>query len=288
MLNKSAKLIWLSSYPKSGNTWLRLFLSALFSEANDLNINDTPLNQNISSRSIIDSALGMSSANLPESDYLKFRSRLYFNWARDQPSLDKIICKVHDACILKEEILFPPSITRGTIYILRNPFDIVASMANHFKVSIDKSVHMLCSNTHGLAQRQTRLGVQLSQHLGTWGNHVDSWVNVHAENILIIKYEDLIKDSLTEFGKIIQYAELGYDQKAIEKAIVQTSFKNLQEKEKKEKFKMTPKVDTFFRQGKSGQWRNEITQAQAQQIIDVNYDTLLKFNYIDSNGNILV
>lgn len=288
MLNETSKLIWLASYPKSGNTWVRLFLSALLYDADNFDINNPGLNLIISARSIIDSALGVSSANFPERDYLPYRSELYNRWADNYTMEKYLLCKVHDACTLNHVTLFPPAITKGTIYILRNPFDMAASMANHHNVPIETAVEMLCDPQHGLDKKQTRLNSQISQHLGTWSSHVQSWVNVHQDNMLLVKYENLVNHPLIEFSKIVKYIELDYSQIDIKKALQKTSFNTLQNKEKVTKFKMAPKVKTFFRQGKSGQWRNEITQAQAQQIIDVNYESLLKYNYIDSNGNILV
>ena len=38
-------IIWLSSYPKSGNTWVRLFLDNLLSPNKDFNINDNVIDQ---------------------------------------------------------------------------------------------------------------------------------------------------------------------------------------------------------------------------------------------------
>lgn len=288
MLNKNAKPVWLASYPKSGNTWTRLFLSALLQEK-DPDINHIATDGIISGRNVIDSTLGINSAELPEQDYLQYRSQLYNKWANSFVNREYLLCKVHDACMLEGEVLFPPSITRGVIYILRNPFDMAASTANHHGVSIDKAVKMICSNKHALAHKKTSLNSQISQHLGTWSNHVQSWTNVHRNNILLIKYEDMLSNSQETFSKVVNYIGLDYPQAAIEAAIEKTSFKNIQEKENKNRFREAPKsAERFFRQGTAGGWRNEITPEQATLIIDCNYETLLHYGYIDKNGEILV
>jgi aryl sulfotransferase len=287
MLRKDVKPIWLASYPKSGNTWVSLFLSVLM-EGGALNINEQGFDAVISSRTIIDNLLGINSSQLPESDYLKYRSILYNKWAENFSDRNYLICKVHDACIREEVVLFPQFITRGVVYILRNPFDMAASLANHKTISIDNAVNQLCSNDTAMADRKTSLNNQLSQFLGTWANHVASWENIHTGNILLIKYEDLVAKGFSEFKKIVEYIGLRYSDPEIELAIAKTAFENLQQQEKAVKFCMTPEVSHFFRSGRIGGWRNEITQKQVDRIITSNYDALLKYDYIDTSGNILV
>jgi hypothetical protein len=287
MLNKSVKPIWLASYPKSGNTWVSLFLSVLMNDA-ALDINRLGFDDVISSRLIMDNALGISSADIPEHDYLQYRSRLYHQWANRHTANDHLICKVHDTCTRDGEVLFPAAITRGVIYILRNPFDMAASLANHQKITIDKAVNDLCCHTHAFAAKKRSLNNQLSQHLGTWANHVESWVNLHQGNMLLIKYENLLNNGINEFSKIVNYIGLDYSQQQIQQAIEKTAFKNLQEQEKTIKFKLTPEIDQFFRSGKVGGWRSEITPEQVDLIINCNYDALLKYNYIDAARNVLV
>ncbi|CAN5325239.1 sulfotransferase domain-containing protein [soil metagenome] len=287
MLNKNVKPIWLVSYPKSGNTWVRLFYTAL-TTGTDVDINKLGTDGVISARNVIDTTLGIYSSHIHLNDILTYRPALYHTWAKGFVNHDFIFCKVHDACALNGTILFPAAITRGVVYVLRNPFDMVASTANHENVSIEKALNFLCDNENSLLGSGIRLGTQVKQHLGTWSNHVESWTNVHRDNILIVKYENLLHDSLNEFSKIVAYMELDYSEKEIEAAILKTSFKDIQQQESKVKFKELPKRDQFFRAGVSGGWRNEITAKQADLIIDCNYGALLKYNYIDAAGNILV
>lgn len=288
MLNKNVKPIWLASYPKSGNTWVRMFFTALLKES-EIDINKLETDGIISARSVIDSTLGINSAEIPEKDFLKYRSSLYHKWAESHTNKEFLLTKVHDSCTLDGEIIFPPSITRGVIYILRNPFDMAASTANHHNVSIDKAVKMLCSNKHSLAANKSTLNHQISQFLGNWSQHIQSWTNVHRNNILVVKYEDMLHNGLETFSKIIKYLELNYSEEQIKKAIDEVAFNKIQKKEASTKFKETPKnTDIFFRSGISGGWKNEITEEQTKLIIDCHYETLLKYNYIDENSLILV
>ncbi len=288
MLNKKVKPIWLASYPKSGNTWVRMFFTVLLKQT-EIDINHLETDGIISARSVIDSNLGINSAEIPEKDFLKYRSSLYHKWAEAHVNKEYILTKVHDSCTLEGEIIIPPSITRGVIYIIRNPFDMVASTANHNNVSIDKAVKMLCNNKYSIAANKTALNSQISQFLGSWSQHVQSWTNAHRNNILVVKYEDMLHDGLETFCKIVKYLELNYTEEQIKKAIDEVAFNKIQKKEASTKFKETPKkTERFFRSGISGGWKNEITEEQAKLIIDCNYESLLKYEYIDEIGNILI
>jgi len=287
MLNKEAKAIWLASYPKSGNTWVRLFYTALTGEE-DININNIKTDGIISNRNVIDEGLGIYSSQIPQHDLLPYRTKLYGKWINTHKERETVFCKVHDACTLEGNVLFTPAITRGVVYVMRNPFDMAASLANHNGSTIDKALRLICSDQHHLAGRKTKLNTQISQYLGTWSYHVESWTNVHRNNILILKYEDLLHDSLNEFSKLANYLEFTYSAGEIESAIEKTSISVLQEQEKTVKFREKPHGDNFFRSGKTGGWRNELTTDQVNLIIDCNYSTLFNYGYIDAEGNVLV
>lgn len=287
MLNKMAKPIWLASFPKSGNTWVRLFLTALLKDK-DPDINEIETDGIISERHVIDKVLGINSANIPESTYLKYRSELYHNWASSQ-NKEFLLTKVHDSCIREGFILFPPSITRGVVYILRNPFDMAASLANHNNTSIKTSVNTLCNSNNIIANKKSGLGRQISQFLGSWSDHVESWTKVHHENMILIRYEDMLHNGQETFRQLVNYLELDYSTDEINRAIENTSFKKVKEKELTGDFKERPKdTKAFFRSGKSGGWREEITSDQVKMIIDKHYETLLKYNYIDEKGAVLI
>jgi len=286
-LNENVKPIWLASYPKSGNTWTRLFFTALLKET--VNINEIQTDGIISARNIIDSQLGIDSSDLTEKDFLKYRARMYHSWCESQVQKEYLLMKVHDACVREGYVLFPPEITRGTVYILRNPFDMVASSANHHNVSNEKAVRMICSNSHTLAGTGKKLNTQVSQYLGTWSYHLQSWENVHRDNMLVIRYEDMKSQPMETFSKLVNYVGLDYTSDQILRAIDEVSFSKIQQQEKEKAFKEAPKnTKQFFRSGKVGGWRDEITEDQIKLIIDTNYQSLLKHGYISKEGDVLV
>ncbi|HJX72016.1 MAG TPA: hypothetical protein VJ346_08695, partial [Bacteroidales bacterium] len=64
-MNEQKKIVWLASYPKSGNTWFRIFLTNLLNHTNEpVDINNLYPSTIASSRSLFDEATGLESSDL--------------------------------------------------------------------------------------------------------------------------------------------------------------------------------------------------------------------------------
>jgi hypothetical protein len=88
---------------------------------------------------------------------------------------------------------------------------------------------------------------------------------------------------------LVNYIGLDYTSDQISKAIDEVSFSKIQQQENEKAFKEAPKnTKQFFRSGKVGGWRDEITEDQIKLIIDSNYQSLLKHGYISKEGEVLV
>lgn len=117
------KIIWLASYPKSGNTWMRVLLT------NYLRNSDTPADINnldggpiASARVWFDEWAGIEASALNDTVTERLRPDVCRGMARE--STNTLFMKAHDAwsCTDRGEPLFPADVTAGVIYILRNPF----------------------------------------------------------------------------------------------------------------------------------------------------------------------
>ena len=121
------KFIWLVSYPKSGNTWVRLFLHALQNNASLESLNKIDSTNGIaSSRFIAEEYLGIETSELPDYDIQKLRPQIFTKWAENIK--DEAIVKVHDAAFHHGVFTFPKEVTKNVILIVRNPFDMAASV----------------------------------------------------------------------------------------------------------------------------------------------------------------
>ena len=110
--------------------------------------------------------------------------------------------KVHDAYLLTDlgEPLFPADVSRGVIYLVRDPRDIAVSYAHHCGIPPAASVKRINNPVAGLARKHPWL--QVTQRVGGWSNHVRSWADQADIPILVVRYEDL----LTAYGRGVHRA----------------------------------------------------------------------------------
>jgi len=113
-------------------------------------------------------------------------------------------------------------------------------------------------------------------HPGNWGDNVGSWLGAKIndkEKFLLVKYEDMLEDTYKELKKITKFANFHITDEKIRKAVQACDFSILQKKElevedKANAIKNTRKDIKFFRKGKSGQWKDVLTEEQLKQIYD--------------------
>lgn len=279
-------IIWLASYPKSGNTWLRVFLTNLRreqTESADINkLNSTPI---ASARVIFDDEVGIEASDLTADEIDCLRPEVYTQLAANTE--ETLFMKVHDAYILADgkTPLFPKAASIGVIYIIRNPLDVAVSSAHHSGLDYDQVILNMADETHALCGKQERLYVQLRQRLLSWSGHVLSWIKISGFNICILRYEDMQQRPLETFERAVRFAGLDYGRDEIQKAIDSSSFEELRRQEEKGGFKERSSCsEFFFRKGKAGTWKEELTGEQAGQIIRDHGKVMRMYGYLDEKG----
>jgi hypothetical protein len=273
---------WLASYPKSGNTWMRLLLANYFSETDEPHdINKPGVTNGIaSSRWRFDETLGVDSAHLTDAETMTLQPRIYEALVTQHPA--HLWMKVHDAQarLSGGGLLFPPHVSGSVIYIIRNPLDVVVSRAFHDgHHDMNKSVAMLC-NPHATIGGTGK--VQLRQVLGDWSYHVASWVDQDVIPILVVRYEDMLEDAARELTRVISFARPTetIEDARIAKAVANSAFEALQAAEAEGGFRETaPRQQRFFRSGKAGDWFNHLTEEQIAQLRDAHLAAMQRFGY---------
>ncbi len=276
------KTVWLTSYPKSGNTWFRGFLTALLHpDQPEIDINNLHPTTIASSRQLFDELTGVSSADLSYSEIERLRPRVYRQLA--QESTEVLYQKVHDAWTLTPagEPLFPPDITRSVIYFIRNPLDVAVSFAHHLNTGIDKTIAIMNDSGYAFCKQTDRLHDQLRQRLLSWSGHVRSWLDDSGLPVLVMRYEDMKSDPYESFSKTVAFIGLKVTPKEIEAALEQASFQRMQLQEKEKGFheKSTGSA-SFFRKGVVGDWKNILSKSQVELIIKAHSVIMEKFGYI--------
>jgi hypothetical protein len=275
------KLVWLASYPKSGNTWFRAFLTALSNDGN-LDINGLKTDGIFSSRKIFDEDTDINSALLYDNEIKAMQADI-FNHLAYKTTQQHLFMKVHDAYILKEDgrPLIPTEGSRCAIYFIRNPLDIATSLANHKDSTIDEAIELMNDTGGAFSKQEDNLNVniQLKQLMLDWSGHVQSWTTGVPFPVLVLRYEDMLTDTYNSFSKALKFIGIEVTQQQIETAINASSFEQLQQKEKEVGFVEKNKSTTFFRKGMAGGWKNELSEQQIENIITRHKKAMSCYNY---------
>ncbi|MEZ9198203.1 sulfotransferase domain-containing protein [Shewanella sp. 10N.286.54.B9] len=285
----SAGIIWLASYPKSGNTWLRSYIFTLLQDSKELqqiDINELKTGAIASSRCWLANGLGLDLSLHSEADIANYRSDAYHFMNRNLTSV--AYHKIHDANfpVQNGRLLCPVEACLGALYVVRNPLDVAISFANHMGVSIDKSIESMGKPSYTFSARKHKFNSQIKQNLGSWSEHVESWIDCDIDRLLI-RYEDMQFDSLTSFTAISQFLHLPSDESSVIKAIDLCQFDKLKAQEQLNGFVEKPrKSSAFFRKGKVGDWQQVLSQQQVERIVNDHFDVMLRLGYIDADRNL--
>ncbi len=280
-------IIWLASYPKSGNTWLRAFLANYLSNpAKPLPINDLP--KHILGDNLIlhyEQFTGKKAEELDEAEIDRLRPAIH-HWFARTASRD-IFVKTHNAiCAVNGTPLITPGATAGAVYVARNPMDVAVSFAHHYQVSYERAVESLCEEDYRLPPSSGLL----AQYLCSWSRHVQSWSEAPGLTVHVMRYEDMQGKSMRAFGRLINFLGLPKDPSRLKKAIKFSSFKELSRQEQTTKF-VESRPDgrsRFFRSGRSGGWREILTDEQVAALIEQHREMMLKMGYLTPSGNLTV
>lgn len=277
-------LFWLASYPKSGNTWLRLFLANLRSDADKpVGINEIDLGALDNDRHRFDQLIGTSSDELTPDLIDTLRPLACRVLARRMAR--RAYSKTHDAYVSADgACLFPADATEAAIYVVRNPFDLAVSSSYFFDKSLDAMIDLMAAPDHALSAKTNRYQPLLRQQLGSWSDHVASWAAADAFPVLVVRYEDMTGSPDETFLRIGRFAYPGISPERVAAALAQTSFDALQAQERKAGFRENMAANAFFRSGRVGSWQDRLSAAQVDRIVADHHVVGQQFGYISEGG----
>jgi Sulfotransferase domain len=273
----SKNIIWLASFPKSGNTWFRSFLTALLHEK-EVDINDLEEGKIFSRRSTFEEILDIDSNMFSDGEIKNLQPKVYQYLAHSEAK--KQFFKIHDAFVKNTlgEYIVPENVTFAAIYFVRNPLDVAISFANHNGKGITETIENMADTALQLGYEASR---QLEQPLLTWSQHYQSWTERPSFPVHVVRYEDMLDDTFNVFKTILQNIGLNYTDDAIKTAIDATSFEKLKKQEEEKGFReKNPNSPRFFNNGKSGTWQGKLTDEQIEKIITTHSDVMKKLGYL--------
>ena len=281
----SGGIIWLASYPKSGNTWLRIFLENLFrntqlpADINDLNV----VRFSDNSYSLYEAVCGKTLLNESDSNIHKLRNQVQKYMGSHS---ETVFAKTHNAVMnFENSPLIWLEHLAGVIYVIRNPLDMLVSFSDHYNLTIDDTIEAISSPYHRI--NSTEKGI--FQILGGWSNHYYSWFNVENLSPLCLRYEDMIQNPVKSFGKLMKFLGLPKDTPRLKRAIRHSSFQVVSQQEAKSGFAEQSRAGhKFFRQGRVGSYRRVLSDVQIAKVIDNHGELMVEMGYLDRNGKLKV
>jgi hypothetical protein len=273
-------LLWIASYPKSGNTWVRAFIE------NYLQNLPRPVDINsIYATSTAESAApryqkyvpaGKRTTDLSVEEICAIRPRVHQDIAAQANGT--VFVKTHNFWgEFEGHQLHNPAVTAGAIYVVRNPLDVTISMANYFGYSIDDTIDYMAEENTGTPNEADHV----PQVITSWSTHVQSWTGEPNPLCLVLRYEDMLADPKKAFRKIESFLKLPKDPRRLKNAITHSSFNALKAQEQKRGFiEKHENAGAFFRQGRKNQWRGELTDAQIQRIVEHHSEQMARYKYL--------
>ena len=276
-------IIWIPSYPKSGNTYLRSFLSSYY----------------YSKEGKFDFNLLLNINQFPSLRYSDIKSYTYVdaakNWINNQKKFfnkeQLFFLKTHNSLEEYFGYKFTNSLeTLGAIYIVRDPRNIITSMCNHFSMNFNEAYNRMIDQNASLSRKNEDGDLSNFSFLGSWSNHYRSWKNNFEFKTLIIKYEDLENDAYNEFWKILTFIEdltgkkESINKKKFVNSLNSTNFSNLKQKEKLHGFKESLSYKSnnktnFFNLGFKNKWQEILPEEISEKIKNIFFDEMKDLKY---------
>jgi len=293
----SKHIFWINSYPKSGNTLIRAILASLFF-SKDGNFNFKII-KHISQFEMSERLNFIKDIN--QEDFMKLNNIIvlskYWKSAQTKENLnvkgDFLFLKSH-SCLasINKNFFTSEDVTKGYIYIIRDPRDVAVSWSKFANCSIDKSIEFLTDSYSSIQWGNKGKFNKVPKNIipkvfvSSWVQHVKSWTNNNFEvPKLFIKYEDLIDDKEKIIHKIKSFFELNFNiniqdfNLKLKNIIDTTSFKKMRKMEIAYGFDEARKWESFFRKGTKNQWKDKLTKEQISKIENNFREYMIKFNY---------
>lgn len=271
-------ILWLASYPKSGNTWTRIFLANyLFAREEPMPINQ--VHRVGMGDAIAKTYRAVARRPIDTGDHkgmLALRPAVLRAIANNKADINFVKThNIRDKAMAVE--LIPPHLTRGAVYILRNPLDLVLSYARHYAMDLPATVAAIGRTDNVVMGDAT----SVPQYLGNWSKHVRSWTKNAPFPVLTLRYEDMQTDPGAAFTKLLKHIGMVPEPERLARAIRFSSFDEVAKQETEHGFiEKSPTAEKFFHSGKAGQWKEKLDPALIERIETEHGPMMRKYGYL--------
>ena len=279
-------IIWLASYPKSGNTWVRHFLASLiYSNQGKDGLEKLGFIMQYPKRDQFEKLV----TDLDDFNQIKK------NWINSQNLINSdnklTIFKTHHIlCSLGKDNFTDEKNSLGAIYVVRDPRNVISSILYHFNLSnTDEALNFIQTEERFISSLKNKVNYPLLTLIGSWKTNYNSW-KFFGKNFLLVKYEDLILSPNTEFKRIANYitntTNIKFSEEQIKKSIEESSFENLQKLEDEKGFIESVKIPEnkkrkkFFNLGPRNNWKKNLDKKFVDEIENSFNDEMKELGYI--------
>ena len=282
-------IVWIASYPKSGNTWVRTLLSSyLYSEDGIFNFDLLKKIPQFPSKKTLKYFLNDFSDLKKVSDYwIAAQDRInLFNENKNT------FLKTHSAlCTFEKNPFTNKNNTKAVIYVVRDPRNVITSLSNHYSLDIEESSNFMTNEDKMLVGDEWgKEDYGISAVLSSWSVHYKSWSSIKFAPVIIVKYEDLMKDTKNSLIGVLEFLKKLMDIKIDDKKILNTinscNFENLAKMEKEKGFheavysQKNKKKINFFHLGKKNDWKNLLDSKTTEKLNKTFYKEMKELGYI--------
>jgi hypothetical protein len=277
-------IIWIASYPKSGNTWVRSFLTAYyFCENGVFDINKLSMIEDYPNKQFFRETVK--------------QGEIHKHWESSQ----KDICAKKEAKFLKTHNSLitafgndftKPKYTLGVIYVIRDPRNVISSVKNHNDLeTYEKALSFMQDENKVLEDYPHLKNYAKTNIVNSWRINYQSWMSNKFFRRLTIRYEDMVKNPQETFKKLIVFVNTlvrlkdEIDPKKLNNAIETTDFKSLQDIENQGNFgenvyslRDNRKIK-FFYQGPENDWKKNLDENMIKKMNEYFYKDLKFFKY---------
>ena len=277
-------IIWIASYPKSGNTWVRSFVIAYyFCENGIFDVNKLSLIQDYPNKQFFKETVK--------------KGEIHKHWDSSQKNIcdEKKVkfLKTHNSLITAFGNDFTkPEYSLGVIHVIRDPRNIITSLKNHYDFeNYERALKFMQDENKILEDYPHLKNYAKTNIINSWRINYQSWMGNKNFRRLTIRYEDMVKDPQQTFEKLVVFINTlmrfkdKIDPKKLSNAMETTNFKSLQDIENKGKFsenvyslKDNKKIK-FFYQGPENDWKKNLDENMIKKMNEYYKNDLKFFRY---------
>ena len=281
-------IFWISSYPKSGNTWLRALLSSYFYSEEGIfnqellkNIDQFPEKRHFSNFNY-DPKIVTDTSKF----WIKAQEKINLNNELNFLKTHNILGSINNSNFTNKKN------TIGAIYIVRDPRNVLTSLQNHYELSKDEALKFMLNEKKYIHDHHAKNDFSDFQFISSWEKNYQSWINQKILPVKLIRYEDLNVNTFDVLKEIIEFIQNTIQEKKdfnflkAQNAVKSTNFENMKNMEKKSGFleSILSKNDTkkipFFHLGPKNDWKSIFDKRYQNKLNSIFENNLKELNYI--------